>query len=623
MFIALFNWVTRRYFYAVAIPLPKPTTIVPGKLQVTPNEISVTAESSNGPIQVLLSGETIGAIAAISSSQHSKTQESTLPGSRFEIVRDNKLPKGIVAIRDISTGKVVGMGCRISLGKKSYLLTAGHVLTKLKSGVRLAIVGNVQTTGSEIFVSWKVRFAAAHYDLDLVALEVPDPAWATIGVSIIRCAPGRGSGVRAYSYLGDVLYVSSGVVRRSDISPWSLDHSASTPDAGGASGTPLLSSMGAVVGIHLGAKDGVWNRATSVSILVALRKVPSLAPPEILKSQEAGEGGDGNPSPTDGEGKPIRMRKSEWDHLQRNLAHKHTAQMAAYEEEHDPDPSGEGFYGWEELEYAEETMYYSSTNRFAALGIEDVTSMVTKKSRQWADMVDDYESGLWNTRGEGATESSKMVRRVEQAHALSESQPDVPTKQATIGSPVTVIRKQECLIEAPPVSEERKDRDEVEYFAKAKETLPVEPVRKPLPKPPVKILDALRPQETTADLNEPSPAPPQVVSRAEAPAQPKFSQRELEFIQLVLASGSSIILAGTTGSMVTKSTQESASKSVADQPSHSPALSVGLSPKQRKQLRKKLKSSGSGNGQNAGQPQNGHPLHSKPEGTGASLPPKT
>jgi len=180
-------------------------------------------------------------------------------------VLKTELPKGHVCFRN-ADGKVIGMGCRVKVGKATYVLTARHVLHALKN------VYNPKLSSAKKQVPMQPDWKVVTYsnEADFALLHVPDEFWPFLEVAALDLGSlGLNESVHAVGPLGTGFGIAYGTVDPSLSKNLNLYHSISTDV--GWSGAPIISGR-AVVGLHLGFnKDDPTtplNRGLSTSFLV-------------------------------------------------------------------------------------------------------------------------------------------------------------------------------------------------------------------------------------------------------------------------------------------------------------------------------------------------------------------
>lgn len=187
-------------------------------------------------------------------------KESVISVSPINDVAPGKEPSSLVYLQD-SLGSTIGLGCRVAEGAGSVLVTAWHVLDDGKL-VDLYLAKAHRKTGVPFRVkfeeSWEKVYECDHFDVDIVAIRVPDEVWSRLGVGITKVVPPKVNS-RITCFGGQAGKPQSSFGR---LTPEGLTglHGASTQ--AGWSGTPLYSA-GGVVAVHTEwHKLGKSNKST-------------------------------------------------------------------------------------------------------------------------------------------------------------------------------------------------------------------------------------------------------------------------------------------------------------------------------------------------------------------------
>jgi hypothetical protein len=166
-------------------------------------------------------------------------KEMAIQTSRFNSL--SQLPSGVVSLT--VEDKVVGMGSRVLIGDKSYLVTASHLMPRL--------VGE-QTYICSTTKRWKIVDCDfwSNGKLDVLLINIPSGVWAELGVKALgfgEAIHGATTQVHGYAH-GELAFSVGTILKSSDL--FQLKHTASTLH--GWSGTPLIINN-KVVAIHTGS----------------------------------------------------------------------------------------------------------------------------------------------------------------------------------------------------------------------------------------------------------------------------------------------------------------------------------------------------------------------------------
>lgn len=165
----------------------------------------------------------------------------------------------------------MGMGSRVKISGKTYLLTATHVVRNLDDSCRLVCLDNDRSVPMDR--SWKLSASSPSTSFDIMLIEIPDYVWASLGVKALSVRPLVAASavfVTGVSPAGEVL-TSSGTANPLAHFGYA-SHTASTFP--GFSGTPLI-SKNCVMGVHTGAsRDRMDNLATAIDILIDSKESP-------------------------------------------------------------------------------------------------------------------------------------------------------------------------------------------------------------------------------------------------------------------------------------------------------------------------------------------------------------
>lgn len=176
-----------------------------------------------------------------------KEEEALISTSMVCKVSNDAVPACVVVIKN-QDSRVVGMGSRVSVGKKTFLLTAHHVWDGNSTELWLC------RNGKKILLpdSLEIEVGSSTLGYDSVFVDIPLGVWAKLGVKAapLKALP-KQSIVTVYG--GDSsesMFCSTGKARYTT-KVGQLEHTASTIKSW--SGSPLI-SKGVVVGIHLSCK---------------------------------------------------------------------------------------------------------------------------------------------------------------------------------------------------------------------------------------------------------------------------------------------------------------------------------------------------------------------------------
>jgi len=244
-----------RYFWSYLHPH------VVGSLDLdTPEVRGALKHDSNGPyLFAYVAGKPV--MVRMEKGLSGASLESAMAGSNFTPV--DAVPKGIVYFYIKSTKKIIGMGSRIKMGSKTYLLTAAHVLDDLT-----AYPEEDRFIGSGTTIikmeAWSNFIYSGSSDFDLVCMDVPMTVWTTLGCSALSMGPtNRVNAVRLFGLRDGQWCMTMGKSRASSEEVFCLEHDASTDNAW--SGTPIIANN-VVVGVHQGSMVAA-NFGISLEIL--------------------------------------------------------------------------------------------------------------------------------------------------------------------------------------------------------------------------------------------------------------------------------------------------------------------------------------------------------------------
>lgn len=192
-------------------------------------------------------------------------EECVVTGSPVTLLEKGKEPGSLVCIQN-EGGTVVGMGSRIKLGDKTYLLTNCHVLKELRN---LFLCKNQSRV--ELDRGWGVNSWCKNSEMDFITIEVPDKVWSILAVSSASLIQVSGAfPVTCYGAESSSKFLSSSGLATMT-KGFTIRHGCTTTN--GWSGSPLY-YKGSVAGLHRGWEEiGVSNNATN--ILPLLNKVES------------------------------------------------------------------------------------------------------------------------------------------------------------------------------------------------------------------------------------------------------------------------------------------------------------------------------------------------------------
>jgi hypothetical protein len=212
------------------------------KLDFGANCIYLPIYHGEQELRLPLSLEMIGGLNALFRQAPLPREEMTLQRSVYHECAT--LPKGVVMIFD---GDVLqGMGSRVSVGSRSYLVTARHVVSNCVNDV---FIGR---GGVRIPIDKESVQILPISGVDVSVVEIPAPIWSVLGVAALKSRTAVvGSVVQLWGEVGGKLAFSTGQIQKFDKIIGT--HAASTQS--GWSGTPLFNE-GHVVGVHIG-NDGV------------------------------------------------------------------------------------------------------------------------------------------------------------------------------------------------------------------------------------------------------------------------------------------------------------------------------------------------------------------------------
>nr|UHS71596.1 MAG: hypothetical protein [Barnaviridae sp.] len=181
------------------------------------------------------------------------------------LISVDKAPTGVVTFINKVTRCVVGMGSRVMVGKKSYLLTANHVLDAMRNSGADNFVMSTLEKEADVCVDWTVEVRSPTSSFDFSLLNVPESTWAGLGVKALKIfqTPRIGHG-QVYGIDGSNWSTSYSSIKAVPDQPGHIRHSCSTLP--GWSGSPIV-SKGGVIGIHLGAVT-LQNKGVSLNFIL-------------------------------------------------------------------------------------------------------------------------------------------------------------------------------------------------------------------------------------------------------------------------------------------------------------------------------------------------------------------
>lgn len=240
-----------------AVPKPKfsHVDITPGKIKSDVN--GLYSELFIGDKEYRLRLEASVSQLLLNTRQSLPVKEMAISTSKFNL--QDKLPTGVVSL--LVNGEPVGMGSRIVLGNKSYLLTAKHLQQALV-GEQTYICSNTR--------SWRINKCGfwASQDLDLLLVDIPETVWSLLGVkslSIGEAVPGDTIQLTGYSN-GTLAFSVGSLLRAGNM--FLLKHTSSTLPSW--SGTPVI-AKGKVVAVHTGRDAGLHERNDCTGVYHILR----------------------------------------------------------------------------------------------------------------------------------------------------------------------------------------------------------------------------------------------------------------------------------------------------------------------------------------------------------------
>lgn len=199
------------------------------------------------------------------------SQECPVAGATISPLKPGDEPQSLATI--YSGDVVVGFGSRVRWQKKTYLLTAYHVVGGLHANLHLAKGTNMVLMDPE----WPMPFSCPNKGFEFAMVEVPDRIWSSLGISAVqlRACPNRAT-VTAYGGSSSHSLSSSvGVATKNPDFGCTLRHGC--PTVRGWSGTPLY-EQGAVVGVHVQSGEfNAYNEAVNVALLLSA-KLETLPP---------------------------------------------------------------------------------------------------------------------------------------------------------------------------------------------------------------------------------------------------------------------------------------------------------------------------------------------------------
>lgn len=256
--------------------IPKPTLkhidVNPGKIKSDVN--GLYSELFIGDKEYRIRLEASVSQLLLHTHQSLPVKEMAISTSKFNL--QDKLPTGVVSL--LVNGDPVGMGSRVVLGNKSYLLTAKHL--------QRALVGE-QTYMCSNTKSWRINKCSfwASQDLDLMLVDIPETVWSLLGVkslSIGEAVPG--DTVQLTGYSNGTLAFSVGTLLRAG-NMFLLKHTSSTLPSW--SGTPVI-VKNKIVAVHTGRDAGLKERNDCTGVYHIL-KMLELSNQESPRGKFAGK----------------------------------------------------------------------------------------------------------------------------------------------------------------------------------------------------------------------------------------------------------------------------------------------------------------------------------------------
>lgn len=189
--------------------------------------------------------------------------ETVVIGCHASKVPPSNLPRSLVWLKTQSN--VVGLGCRVSWGKETYLLTAYHVWNRL-GGVDVLAANGLETSISS---DWSIYSACADRRLDYVLVKVPSQVWSSLSVKSSPIKPPRKLAVCTL-YGGSCSSKPLSTFSTLNVAEDRLKLIYGGATTAGWSGTPIFSD-GAVVGLHHGCEEiGASNRGLNLGSLLRI-----------------------------------------------------------------------------------------------------------------------------------------------------------------------------------------------------------------------------------------------------------------------------------------------------------------------------------------------------------------
>lgn len=200
-----------------------------------------------------------------SSIASSFSQECPVAGATISPIKPGDEPQSLVTIYSGET--VIGFGSRVRWQKKTYLLTAYHVVGGLHANLHLAKGDRMV----EVDPEWEIPYSCPVKGFEFAMVSVPDRVWSSLGVAAVqlRACPNRATvsvygGSSSYS-----LSSSVGVATKCPDYGCVLRHGC--PTVAGWSGAPLY-EQGAVVGVHVESGEfNKYNVAVNVALLLSAK----------------------------------------------------------------------------------------------------------------------------------------------------------------------------------------------------------------------------------------------------------------------------------------------------------------------------------------------------------------
>lgn len=264
-YLALSVW--RAWLKVKVLVRPVPEVEPPAQLIGEPffdpaHGIMARALYNGAEIKVLLQPKWWNYLSS-SSITSSFSEECPVAGATISPVKLGDEPQSLVAI--YSGDVIVGFGSRVKWQRKTYLLTAYHVVGGLHANLCLAKGSKMVQLDSE----WPMPYYCPTKGFEFAMVSVPDRVWSSLGVSAsqLRVCPNRATVVAYGGSSSHTLSSSVGVASKSPEYGCVLKHGC--PTVKGWSGTPLY-EQGAVVGVHIRAGEfNKFNEAVNVGLLLS------------------------------------------------------------------------------------------------------------------------------------------------------------------------------------------------------------------------------------------------------------------------------------------------------------------------------------------------------------------